>query len=40
MHGVGAWGAGGVGVTMHGIGFDPFEMRLRGFLLVAVCACD
>ena len=28
MHGVVAWGAGGVGVKMHGIWFDPFEMRL------------
>ena len=27
MHG--AWGAGGLGVTMHDMWSDPFEMRLR-----------
>ena len=37
MHGVGAWGAGGVGVTVHGIWFDPFEMRLWGF--ASCCDC-
>ena len=30
---MGKWreGAGGIGVPMHGIWFDPFEMRLGGF---------
>ena len=36
MHGELAWGAGGMGVTMHGIWLHPFEMRLWGF---ASC-CD
>ena len=31
MHGVVAWGAGGMDVIMHGTWFDPFEMRLWGF---------
>ena len=33
---MGKWheGAGGIRVTMHGIWFDPFEMRLWGFTIV------
>ena len=35
MHG--AWRAGGIGVTMHGMWSDPFEMRLWGMTSCCVC---
>ena len=35
MHG--AWGAGGIGVTMHDMWSDPFEIRLLG--LTSCCDC-
>ena len=31
--------ASGMGVTMHGIMFDPFEMRLWGFTSCCDCLC-